>query len=432
MYLSMRLQDNTEGGCAKSMIIKINPGCVNRLSLMNMLLFLMVFGLFTIDNRAILNISTAFALLLSVYLFCKEKVNPLSSIGEFLKERKSLLFFSLWCLFSIAFFTYENEYLAALELLFKDWRYPLVMWLMLIAFKEYLHMIKKTYVFSAILTLSYIVLAVPIIRFLKNNPQELYLQLRYGFAFYVVMLFPFVLTSAVILKQRYLKIPLLAVAFLSFVFLLYTGSRGGIVSLIIETIIVMLILSKDIKKFIFSMFVIAVIAGVGLAAAYNIFPQVKGKIEQTTKLTNVTSSRDKILTQRYPLVMDSVKNNLFGIGYGNSTYDQYLWDHNAPREDGVFNSETNKYNLDEPLFITVLYNVGFGGLILFIASIFVNIQAQIRSIKINKDVFSVSIFASFVGYFLVYCMFEKMFMEIYLIYTLLAFYLANNKSECNR
>lgn len=426
----MRLQDNTEGGCAKSMIIKINPGFVNRLSLMNMLLFLMVFGLFTIDNRAILNISTALALVLSVYFIYKEKVNLLSSIGEFLKQRKSLLFFSLWCLLTIAFFTYENEYLAALELLFKDWRYPLVMWLMLIAFKDHLHMLKKTYAFSAILTLSYIVLAVPIIRYLKNNPQELYLQLRYGFAFYVVMLFPFVLTSAVILKQRYLKIPLLAVAFLSFIFLLYTGSRGGIASLIIETILVMLILSNNIKKFILSMLVITLIAGVGLTVAYNFFPQVRGKIEQTTKLTNITSSRDKILTQRYPLVMDGVKNNLFGIGYGNSTYDKYLWDHNAPREDGVFNRETNKYNLDEPLFITVLYNVGFGGLFLFIASMFVNIQAQVRSIQISKDIFSVSIFASFVGYFLVYCMFEKMFMEIYLIYTLLAFYLANdNKSE---
>ena len=396
---------------------------------MNMFLFLMVFGLFTIDNRAILNVSAALVLVLSVYSFFKERVNPICSISEFLKNRRSILFFSIWCFLCIAFFTYENEYSSALGQLFKDWRYPFVMWLMLIAFKDHLHMLKKTYVISAILTLSYIILVVPIIRYVKNNPQELYLQLRYGFAFYVVMLFPFALAGALILKSRYLKIMLLVVAFLSFIFLLFTGSRGGIFSLIIETALVMFVLSKNIKKFALSMTVITLMALIGVTAAYNIFPQVKGKIEQSTKLTNITSSRDKILTQRYPLVMDSLKNNIFGIGYGNSTYDKYLWNHDAPREEGVFNKETNKYNLDEPLFITILYNVGFGGLILFLISMLVNLKALVKSVKINKDIFSVSILASFIGYFLVYCMFEKMFMEIYLIYTLLIFYLANKKEH---
>lgn len=414
------------------MAIKTNPRYMNLLSLMNVFLFSMIFGLFTIDNRAILNISSVFIVSLSIYSIYKDRSNPIKSISLFLMGRKSLMLFLLWSIGCILFFTYENNITAALGQLLKDWRYPLVMLMFLIAFQKHSPEIKKTYILSAILTLSYIILVVPVIRYFKNNPQELYLQLRYGFAFYVVMLFPFAFTSAFMMREKTAKVSLFLLSFLSFVFLLYTGSRGGIASLLIEVLVIIFFVANSIKRFLLLMLCIVVTLGGGVTAAYNFFPQVKNKVEQSIKVTNITSGRDEIITQRYPLVMNEMKHKIFGIGYGNSTYDKYLWDHDAPRNMFVFNVGTNKYNLDEPLFITILYNVGFGGLILFLISMFVNLKEMIYSACMKRDIFNVSIIASFIGYFLIYCVFEKMFMEIYLIYTLLAFYMAsNNNTKCH-
>lgn len=397
---------------------------LNISSLTKLILLLMVFGLFTIDNRGVLNVAAAIMLIVSLYHIWKEKINVIKAIGDFLKNRKLLAIFSLWCLSCIVFFTYKNDISTAFGLFLKDWRYPLVMLLFFIAFNKNILTLRNTYVVSAVFTLSYIVFAVPIIRYIKNDPQALYLQLRYGFAFYIVMLFPFALSSAILIKELYMKVILFFISFSAFIFLLYTGSRGGILSLAVETVVIIFVLSKNIKKFALILFASAIVAGVGLTITYNVFPQVKHKVEQSTnsiKLTSLTSGRDKIISDRYPLVMDSMRNVIFGIGYGNSTYDSYLWDHNAPRDGSVFNKKTNKYNLDEPFFFTILYNVGLGGLILFIALTFVNVKDIIKSIKIEINIFNVSFLASFIGYFLVYCLFEKMFMEIYLLYTIMIF-----------
>lgn len=402
---------------------------LNIMLLTNVVLLLMVFGLFTIDNRAVLNLASVAMVLLSLYTIRSEKINIIKAIGNFFKNRKSLAIFSLWCLICIVFFTYKNNTAGAVGQFFKDWRYPIIMLVFFIAFHKHILQLKKTYVISAIITLAYIVLVVPVLRYIKNDPQALYLQLRYGFAFYVVMLYPFVLAGGLMYKNILIKISLLSLSFLAFIFLLYTGSRGGILSLAVETVAVMFLCTKNIKKFLLVIFMSLAVAGIGVAIAYNSFSQVKNKVDQSTQVTNISSGRDQIITQRYPLVMNSIKNAIFGIGYGNSTYDEYLWDHQAPRNNLVFNFNTNKYNLDEPLFFTILYNIGFGGLALFLVSVFVNIKEMIKSVRAKRDIFSISLLTSFIGYFLVYCLFEKMFMEIYLLYTIMALVFINKKGQ---
>lgn len=398
---------------------------LNILSLAKLTLLLMIFGLFTIDNRGVLNVATGLMVILSLYQVRKEKINIKNAIGDFLKKRKSLVVFSLWCIVCIAFFTYKNEVKDAFNLFFKDWRYPFVLFLFFISFNKDILVLRRIYVVGAIFTLTYIIIVVPVIRYIKDAPQPLYLQLRYGFAFYVVMLFPFALVGAVLIKNIYMKMMLAVVSFSAFIFLLYTGSRGGILALAVETAIILFICVKNIKALALVLLSVAVITGAGLTLAYNAFPQVKHKIDQSTNSANITSGRDKIITGRYPLVMDSMKNAIFGIGYGNSTFDAYLIDHNAPKNGGVFNWKTKKYNLDEPLFLTVLYNIGFGGLILFVASMAIVLKDMVQSVRTEKNIFNVSLLASFIGYFLVYCLFEKTFMEIYFLYSIMALLFAS-------
>ena len=197
----------------------------NILILSKVVLVLMIFGLFTIDNQGVLNMTSLLAVVLSIYYIKANKIDIKNIVLDLMQKRKLLLLFTLWCVFCIVFFTYEDKSLDAFIILIKDWRYPLVMMLFFGAFSKHITSLRQVFVIGAILTLSYIVLVVPILRIIKNNPQELYLQLRYGFAFYVVMLFPFVLTGAILFKNHFLKTVLYIISALAFVFLSYTGVR---------------------------------------------------------------------------------------------------------------------------------------------------------------------------------------------------------------
>lgn len=121
-----------------------------------------------------------------------------------------------------------------------------------------------------------------------------------------------------------------------------------------------------------------------LIGAYNTVGQVKMKVDQTLQMNNVTSSRDEIILDRFPLVMENINNAIFGIGYGNSTYNQYLEDHNAPKNGGVYSERNNGYNIDEPFFMIILYNVGAIGLFLFTAAFSLHLKTYISEPEAKK------------------------------------------------
>ena len=401
----------------------------NVLNLSKIVLVLMIFGLFTIDNQGVLNITSVLAIFLSFYYIKVNDVEIKKNIINLLKKRKTLILFTLWCVFCIAFFTYENKYTSAFGILIKDWRYPLVMMLFFGAFSKHKTSLRKMFVIGAILTLSYIVLVVPILRIIKNNQQELYLQLRYGFAFYVVMLFPFVLTGAILFKNKFLKITLYIVSVLAFVFLSYTGSRAGILALVVEIFIISFLVSKTLKRFMAATLGMLIIMIALLVGAYYTVGQVKMKVDQTLQMKNVTSSRDELISDRFPLVMKNISNVVFGIGYGNSTYNQYLEDHNAPKKPGVYSEKNKAYNIDEPFFIIILYNLGVIGLFLFVAAYFVTFKDIYIKTRTQKDIFSISLLCSLVGYILVYCLFEKMFINVFLLYSIAILMLYEEKEQ---
>ena len=390
----------------------------NVLILSKIVLLLMIFGLFTIDNQGVLNITSVIAVLLSFYYIKVSGVEIKENVLDLMQKRKILLLFTLWCVFCIAFFTYENKFLHAYSILIKDWRYPLVMMLFFGAFSKHKASLRQVFVIGAMLTLSYIVLVVPILRIIKNNQQELYLQLRYGFAFYVVMLFPFVLTGAVLLKNTFLKVALYIISALAFVFLLYTGSRGGILAIVVEIFMISFLVSKTLKRFMVATCSLLIIMSALLVGTYNTVDQVKRKVDQTLQMKNVTSSRDELITDRFPLVMKNINNVVFGIGYGNATYNQYLEDHNAPKNPGVYSERNKGYNIDEPFFIIVLYNLGVIGLLLFVSAFYITFKDIYGRARTQKDIFSISLLCSLVGYILVYCLFEQMFINVFFLYSI--------------
>ncbi|OBY36999.1 hypothetical protein PR729_09945 [Providencia rettgeri] len=157
--------------------------------------------------------------------------------------------------------------------------------------------------------------------------------------------------------------------------------------------------------------------------SYHYIPQVKNKINQSLYSQNLTSHRDKIIETRFPIFTQSVSYQLTGVGYGSVAYNQFLLDNKAPTNQGGMGYSKKKkesfYNNDEPFFLNITYNIGFIGLALFLIAFFVNMRDLLRDIKKEKNILNIGIFVSSIGYFLVYCLFEFIFIDIFILYNIL-------------
>lgn len=405
--------------------MNIKNNVINQLPFL--LVSLVILGMFTNDTQGILNISAVLLLLTTIYILIKNKKNIKDDVFTLLKNRKTFFLFNVWCLTSILFFTYSNFTLAALKEFFNDWRYVIIISLFLFAFKSNESKLTKTISYALIATLAFTIFISPILKQFKGSDLPLFLQLRYGFAHYITLLFPFTFSALFVLKNKLLKCIMLLLSILAFTFLVYTGSRGGVLSLTIESIIILFIFSKNIKTFGLYLILFFIISLGITALAYTNIPQVKNKLDQTLYAKNITSSRDKIVSTRFPIFTNSTEKFIFGIGYGSVSYDQYLNDNNAPTGIGVY-SEKKKiyvYNNDEPFFLNIIYNIGIGGLMLFSLAFFINMKDVYKDIKKEKNILNVGMLVSSIGYFLIYCLFEFIFLDIFFLYNILTVILIN-------
>ncbi|MEQ5186355.1 O-antigen ligase family protein [Providencia alcalifaciens] len=394
------------------------------------LLFVMIIGMFTNDTQGILNISTVLLFLFVAYTATTKKINVLSGLSRLIKGRKFLFLFLAWCLFCAAFFTYSGFTADAFKAIFEDWRYILVITLFLIVFQNDQSKSQKVITYALISTLAFILFITPILKIIKGSDMPMYLQLRYGFAHYATLIFPFVLTGFFTSKSISFKIILFLLSIIGFIFILYTGSRGGALAIVVESALILLLLSPSLKRFLSYSLIFSLLLSATLYASYSLIPQVKNKVNQTINANNITSSRDQIIDVRYPLIMNSIENNLHGIGYSGVAYNNYLNDHNVkPIKSASGYSEKKKmmtHNNDEPFFLNIAYNIGYIGLFLFCAAFIVNMKDLLRSFKQKKGILNVGIFVSSIGYFLVYCLFEFIFLDIFILYNILTAILINN------
>ncbi len=386
---------------------------------------MVIFGIFTDGNQGVLNISAALLLLFTLYDTVKNRKNIKSGVISFIKNNRIFVLFNLWVIICAVFFTYAQFSQQALLEYAKDWRYVLVLFLFYISNISHRQQAQKTLIVALISTLFFIIFIAPIMMIMRDYDQPLYLQLRYGFAFYIVLLFPFAFSAFFQLKNKITKLLMLILSLSAFIAILYAGSRGGFLSLLIESLVIIFIFSNSYKKFFLYCSSLLVIFISVIMISYHTIGQVKNKVDQTISAQNITSSRDKIISTRYPLIMENIQNNLFGIGYGSVAYNQFLLDHNAKKISGGGGFSERKghyvYNNDEPFVLNIAYNIGFVGLALFIISLLNNLKTIAYSIREIKNILNISLFSSIIGYFFIYCLFEYVFIEIFLLYTILIF-----------
>lgn len=385
-----------------------------------------LFGLFTKGTQGVLNISSVLLFFTTIYYLISSSCysNVILAIKKFLISSKLFILFNIWCVFVIIFFSYDGFSGEAFSEYLKDWRYVSILFLFYTVFSEYSNEIRRYFLFATIITLSYICFFIPVQRLFGSSPQELYLQLRYGFAFYVVLLFPFAFTSVFFVTRWLYKIFFIVLSFSALLFLIYTGSRGGVLSLIIEVFIATYFLAKNKKQFFVYSISFILLLFMVLSVAYHSVDRAKIKIDQSMNVNGITSSRDKILETRFPIIVSNYNNFLFGIGYGSSSYNDYLTNNQAPKiaGGGFTNKGVYKYNNDEPFFITLIYNIGIIGLIIFLLSFIVNVKVLLTDLIYSKNRINISLISSMIGYFFVYCIFEYMFMDIYFLFTIVIFF----------
>jgi len=394
---------------------------------------IMLFGAFTSGTQAILNIAAVLSLVLIIVL-ALHSPRSLYKHGNILYQQNkllllSLIVFILWSMICILFFTYKDQQRMALFQLCLDWRYALIVLFAGIILYHRNSSLQKAILISFISTLGFIVFISPLWQYFKVSDLPYYLSLRDGFAFYVVMLAPFLLTWGLRPKVKWYIYGFSVFTLLgAFLYLAFAGSRGGMLSLLLECLLGIFLLAPDKKtacylcgKIIIGMLLILLIA-------YLSFPQTRDKVRQSLHEQDLTSGRITIVATRYPMIMNSIPHYLHGIGYDGATYSLYLNDHHAPPA-YIFKREGNYiiYSNDEPIFIRFLYNLGFIGLALFLWTLITMILVNWRNYKAYHHFFALGLLLSAVGYYLVFCQFEAVRMPSF--FMLLMITLLTNKSK---
>lgn len=384
--------------------------------------FTMVFGFFNSNAQGVLNLSAVTLFICSLARVFNEDVGLYNNLKKLIKSQKLLFCLILLVFICALFFTYGGLTKNAVVKLIKDLRYVSVFTFFLLVYKDKFEEYKCLLHYALLSTLAGILFLMPIMAIIRDDPIPLFLTLRYGYAFYIVLLFPFAFSTLYLSTKPIEKIACLVLSIFAFIFIIYTGSRGGLLSIIIESIIIISIVSPTLKKTSIQITLFYLIMTIFLSVAYFTVPQVKHKIDQTIHAENITSSRDKILETRYPLIMKSRTNQLFGIGYGSVAYNQYLNDNHAEKfpGGGGFSPRKNTYvyNNDEPFIFNIMYSIGFVGLIIFLSILIKNMVDIIKKIKIEKNIFNIGLLASYVGYFLSYCIFEKIFLDVFYLFSI--------------
>ncbi|HEM6890776.1 TPA: O-antigen ligase family protein [Providencia rettgeri] len=399
--------------------MNINNNVTNQLPFL--LLFLVTLGMFTNDTQGVLNVSAALLFIYTLYSIFKYKINIKNDLITLIKNRKILFLFGAWGLLCAVIFTYPSFTHEAVKEFFNDWRYIVIITLFLIVFKKEMSKSNKTIIYALIATLAFTIFIIPILKQFKNSQLPLYLQLRYGFAHYMTLLFPFTFNAVFLFKKILLKLLMLTLSACAFLFLLYTGSRGGALAVVIEAFMILCLLSANYKKFLINIISLGVLAVAIVFTSYHYIPQVKNKINQSLYSESLTSYRDNIIETRYPIFTQSLANQLTGVGYGSVAYNQFLNDKKADKSVGEFSKEKNifVYFNDEPFFLNIIYNIGFIGLVLFLSAFFINMKDLLKDIRKGKNILNIGIFVSSIGYFLVYCLFEFIFLDIFILYNIL-------------
>ena len=404
---------------------------------------LMFLGYFSYRNTALLNIgaysSLAFALII-IY-----QCPQLLKIIKFSYSRNKLLVICLliyivYLLLSSIFYSYKGLISLSLSEVFDNLRYAVILFLIYIALQN--KHVNKYFFFILLISIVFITIIMPLNNhFFPNNALPLALKFRYGYNLPLTLLYPFILC---LLFYNSKKMTIASVTILSlviFTIIIASGGRGSFIAILIELFIFIGIYcylrKMAIKTILVSYLTLFIALALALAIGYFNSNCVQGKILQNFSEKNFTSGRVELIQTRFPIFTEH-GSILFGIGFGNKIYQEFLQDHHAPKVIGMYEVKDNKevfsYHHDEPQFLAVFYESGLMGLLLFtlFALSFLYSCMRYASINNTEGVMAIAIGLSIIGNTFILGLVEHTNINNLFFFAVLFIMLTTNKQVNNR
>ena len=294
--------------------------------------------------------------------------------------------------------------------------------------------LKKTIFYSIIYAFMFDIYIFAFHYIQKNPHLNFSIRLNRLFANYFEILYPFILISFFLLKNKWAKITILLFLIFGFFELVLTGSRGAWITVLIETILfafyLILIEKKYLKKIIIYSFATITSFLLIFIYIYNHSSLIQYKFKQGLN----PNGRYKIIQTRLPIFLKH-GNFLTGIGGPNNyQYNKFLNYYKAPQILGIKSEKKFHYFSDEPFLLQIFYKEGILGLITFLLFSFYFIWIGYKTIfsnsnKLNKFVIS-TIIISFIGEYFIRGLVEGRSLK-YLIFFLTLFIIFNHSKENN-
>ena len=275
------------------------------------------------------------------------------------------------------------------------------------------------------------------IHYVQKNPHfNFSIRLERLFANYFEILYPFILISFFLLKNKLIKFLLSIFLLCGFFELILTGSRGGWITVISETIlftfILIIIEKKYTKKIIFYSFITISSFILVFIYIYNNSKLIQTKFNQGIN----PNGRDQIIKTRLPIFLKH-GNFLTGIGGpDNYQYNKFLNYYKAPKKYGrPIQNKQFHYWSDGPFLLQIFYKEGILGLTSFLLFSFYFIWFSFKIIS-NKELntsikFIISaIIISFIGEYFIRGLVEGRSFK-YLIFFLTLFIIFKDSKEKN-
>lgn len=369
-------------------------------------------GYFSYHNTALLNIGAYGSLILSIIVLITDtNQRKFAKNTVFMNVRRNIFLYGffmvylLYLVFSALFLSYDNLYHLPLDAIYKDIRYPIILFIAVLAVQSALT--AKHLLTILLTTFCIIILIIPIQGYFYPQPnQNFALFMRYGYMFPIVLLFPFLLASTLLYKN---KVYFLVVTFLSiitYVIVIAAGARGSFLAISVELFLFLCLLSYfkkiTLKKLFLIICSIAILVAIIVGVMYKNSNLVEGKVWQSLGNQDFTGGRMTLIETRFPIFMKD-GSIIHGIGYGNKIYQQFLEDHKAPKVVGIWGVENGQphfsYYRDEPQLLSSFYESGVVGLILFSLFVLTFLITSLRafSLQNHAKIIAIAIFLNIVG-----------------------------------
>ncbi len=402
--------------------------------LISFFLGLFLFGSLIKGFASIKYIGLYGSIALFIYIFIRQKHKILLSYRYHVSKNKILIYlliiFMLSILISI-FFSYSDIKPSMKEFRIEFLNVTIFMIISIGTSDKYT---KRIFFYAIVMAFVYNIILYGY-HYVQTNPNfDFSIRLERNFSDRFEMLYPFIISSIFIFKNKRAKTILSSFLLIGLFGLIMTGARGGWVTIIVETLLFVIIFLLIEKRFIKKILMYAIYVLFASAIMITYVYKNSSSIQSQINLGINPDGRETIIQTRLPIFLEH-GNYMTGIGGpGNYQYNKFLNDYKSPKVFGKYEGKEFHYNSDEPLLLQIFYKEGLIGLGTFLILSLYVLWSGLKRISINSDVkskFLISaVIISYIGEFFVRGIVEGRSFKYIIIY-LTIFIIFSSQKEAN-